>query len=157
MYSRPVYMIVFISLLLHGFRALPVKHSDPATEVGGAVQNPDANGNYHVGDGVSPPAVLYAPEPEIPEEARQKHIKGTVFILAVVAEDGTTKDVHVIRSIGDELSQQDKPLAGALNGNAIKCVQLSRYKPAQFKGKPVAVQIPIQVSYKLTQQPQTPK
>ena len=118
------------------------------TEVQAAERNPDANGNYHVGDGVSPPKILYAPEPDTPKEAREKHIRGTVVILAVVAEDGTPKDVHVARSVGEDLSPQDKHLAGALNGNAIKCVQQYRFSPARFKGKPVAVQIPIKVSYK---------
>jgi hypothetical protein len=123
--------------------------------VAAAERNPDALGNYHVGDGVSPPTVLYAPEPKTTEEARQKHIRGTVLILAVVAEDGTTKDVHVVRSIGEDLGPQDKTLAGPLNGNAIKCVQQSRYRPALFKGKPVAVQVQIRVNYKSAEQTKT--
>jgi periplasmic protein TonB len=147
MYTTPVYMVALVTLTLHGVHAVPLEVLSDSREVAPAKRNPDANGNYHVGDGVSPPIVLYTPEPKTTEETRERHIRGTVFILAVVAEDGTTKDVHVVRSIGEDLSQQDKPLAGILNGNAVKCVQLSRYKPAQFKGKPVAVQIPIQISY----------
>lgn len=154
MYCNPVYMVAFFLPSLHVFHVAPLQAFSDSREVAAAERNPDANGNYHVGDGVSPPLVLYAPQPETTEEARQRHIRGTVFILAVVAEDGTTKDVHVVRSIGEELSQQDKPLAGALNGNAIKCVQRYRYKPARFKGRPVAVQIPIQISYKSTEEPQ---
>jgi Gram-negative bacterial TonB protein C-terminal len=155
MYRNPTSMVAFFLLSLHGFHAVPLHALSDSKEVAAAERNPDANGNYHVGDGVSPPMVLYAPEPETTEESRQKHIGGTVFILAIVAEDGTTKDVHVVRSIGEDLSQQDKPLAGPLNGNAVKCVQRYRYKPARFKGKPVAVQISIQVSYKSAEEPQT--
>jgi outer membrane biosynthesis protein TonB len=119
-----------------------------AKEIAAAERNPDANGNYHVGDGVSLPKILYAPPPETTKEARQKHIRGTVVIWAIVADDGTPRDVHVARSIGEDLSPQDKYLAGSLNGNAVKCVQQYRYEPAKFKGKPVAVQIQIKVSYK---------
>jgi TonB family protein len=113
-----------------------------------AERNPDADGNYHVGDGVSQPRFLSGPEPQPTPEARQKHVRGTVVIWTVVAEDGTPKDVHVVRSVGDELNLQDKYLAGALDGNAVTCVQQSRYEPARFKGKPVAVQIQVKVSYK---------
>jgi hypothetical protein len=147
-YSR-VCVVAFLLLVLQIFHPLPVTIlSDATREVAAAERNPDANGNYHVGDGVSLPKVLYAPEPETTKEARQKHIRGTVVIWAIVADDGTPKDVHVARSIGEDLSQQDKYLAGSLNGNAIKCVQQYRYEPAKFKGKPVAVQIQIKVSYK---------
>jgi outer membrane biosynthesis protein TonB len=144
-----VLVIAFLLLALKVFHCLPVGLlSDSAGEVAAAERNPDANGNYHVGDGVSTPKILYAPEPEASKEARQKHIRGTVVIWAIVAEDGIPKDAHVARSIGEDLSPQDKYLAGSLNGNAIKCVQQSRYEPGRFKGKPVAVQVQIKVSYK---------
>ena len=131
------------------FHPLPITvRPVPASEVAAAERNPDANGNYHVGDGVSLPKILYAPEPVITDEARRRHIRGTVEILAIIAADGTPKDIHVTRSIGQRLSLQDKELTSSLNGNAIKAVRQSRYEPAQFKGKPVAVQIRIKVSYK---------
>jgi TonB family protein len=121
---------------------------DSIRVVAAAERNPNADGNYHVGDGVSQPKFLSGPEPQPTPEARQKHVRGTVLIWTVVAEDGTPKDVHVARSVGEELSLQDKYLAGALDGNAVRCVQQSRYEPARFKGKPVAVQIQVRVSYK---------
>jgi hypothetical protein len=111
MYCNRVYVVAFLLLALQVFQPLPIMVLS-AREVAAAGRNPDANGNYHVGDGVSPPKVLYAPEPEITKDARQRHIRGTVVILAIVAGDGTTKDVHVVRSLGEDLSPQDKYLAG---------------------------------------------
>jgi TonB family protein len=138
-------LLVALQLVLH----LPTTIvPDSAKDVAAAERNPDANGNYHVGNGVSLPKFLYGPEPQTPQEARQKHIRGTVVIWTVVAEDGTPKDVHVARSVGEDLNAQDKYLAGALDGNALSCVQKYRYEPARFKGKPVAVQIEIRINYK---------
>jgi hypothetical protein len=107
---------VFAFLLL----ASQVFHRLPATvlfnsprEVAAAERNPDADGNYHVGDGVSRPKLLYGPEPQTTQEARQKHIRGTVVIWTIVTKDGTPKDVHVARSVGEDLSPQDKYIAGS--------------------------------------------
>jgi TonB family protein len=144
-----VFVIAVLLLASKMFHPSPIMLlSEPAWAVAAAEHNPDADGNYHVGDGVSPPKALYAPEPETTKEAREKHITGTVVVWAIVTKDGTTKDVHVARSVGEDLSPQDKYLADSLNGNAIKSVQQSRYEPARFKGKPVPVQIQINVSYK---------
>jgi outer membrane biosynthesis protein TonB len=144
-----VCLIALLLLALQIFHALPVMTcANSPRKVAAAERNPDSDGIYHVGDGVSTPKAVYAPEPEITKEARQRHIRGTVVVWAIVAEDGIPKDVHVARSIGEDLSPQDKNLARSLNGNAIKCVQQSRYEPAKFKGKSVPVQIEIKVSYR---------
>jgi Gram-negative bacterial TonB protein C-terminal len=144
-----VCFIALLLLLLQILHPLPLTTCPNAPrEVSAAERNPDADGIYHVGDGVSTPRALYAPEPETTKEARQRHLRGTVVVWAIVAEDGVPKDVHLARSIGEDLAPQDKNLAGSLNGNAIKCVQQSRYEPARFKGKPVPVQIEVRVSYR---------
>jgi TonB family protein len=142
-------VFAFLLLALQVVLRLPATIvPDSTSEVAAAERNPDADGNYHVGDGVSHPKLLYGPEPQTTQEARQKHVRGTVVIWTIVAEDGTPKDVHVARSVGEDLSLPDKYLAGSLDGNAVSCVQQYRYEPARFKGKPVAVQIQIRVSYK---------
>jgi TonB family protein len=139
-------LFLLVSQVFHRLPAMTLP--DSTGEVAAAERNPDADGNYHVGDGVSRPKLLYGPEPQTTQEARQKHIRGTVVIWTIVAEDGTPKDVHVARSVGEDLSPQDKYLAGSLDGNAVNCVQQYRYEPARFRGKPVAVQIQIKISYK---------
>jgi len=146
--ARPC-VFTFLLLALQVFHLLPAPFlPNSASAVSAAERNPDAGGHYHVGDGVSQPKLVYGPEPQPTQEARQKHIKGTVVVWTVVAEDGTSKDVHVARSVGEDLSPEDKYLAGPLDGNAVNCVQQYRYEPARFKGKPVAVQIQIKISYK---------
>src|SRR5262249_21555040 len=41
-------------------------------------------GIYHVGDGVSPPRPIYAPEPEFSEEARKAKYQGVVVVNIIV-------------------------------------------------------------------------
>jgi TonB family protein len=141
-------VFTFLLLALQVFHRLPASIlPNPARVIAAAERNPNADGNFHVGDGVSQPKLVYGPAPQATQEARQKHIKGTVVVWTIVAEDGTPKDVHIARSVGEDLSPQDKYLAGPLDGNAVNCVQQYRYEPARFKGKPVAVQIQIKISY----------
>src|ERR1700749_2913836 len=53
--------------------------------------NPDADGIYRAGDGVIAPKVILAPNPEIPEKARYKKLKGTCVISLVWMPTGTRK------------------------------------------------------------------
>jgi len=54
----------------------------PAQETGAAQQptspkpNPDASGKYHLGDGVTPPKLVSAVDPEFTAEARRKKLQG---------------------------------------------------------------------------------
>jgi TonB family protein len=149
MYYTRLRVFAFMLPTIHMFYRLPVAIvSDLTATVAAAERNPNADGNFHVGDGVSQPKLVYGPEPQATQEARQKHIKGTVVVWTIVAEDGNPKDVHVARSVGEDLSPQNKYLAGPLDGNAVNCVQQYRYEPARFKGKQVSVQIEIKISYK---------
>src|SRR5271156_204615 len=46
--------------------------------------NADASGKYHLGDGVSAPKLLFAPDPEFTDEARHERVQGvTVLSLTV--------------------------------------------------------------------------
>src|SRR5947209_12411347 len=44
-------------------------------------------GLFHVGNGVSPPRPIYAPEPEFSEEARKAKYQGVVVMAIVVGAD----------------------------------------------------------------------
>ena len=50
--------------------------------------NPDASGKYHVGDGVSAPRLIYAPDPEFTDKARRKKLGGTVVVSLTVDAAG---------------------------------------------------------------------
>ena len=113
-----------------------------------AKPNPDADGNYHVGDGVTAPKATFVSNPELPEEARRKRVSATVVVWVVVEQDGSTTDVHVAKSSADGLSLDLKDLAAELDKNAMEAAKRDRFQPATFQGKPVPVQIQVTCHYR---------
>jgi protein TonB len=95
-------------------------------------------GVYRVGGGVSAPRVIYSPDPEYSDEARKAKYQGTVVLWMVVGADGLPRDIQVSRSVGLGLEQR-----------AIEAVRNWRFDPARKDGRPVAVQINVEVDFRL--------
>ncbi len=95
-------------------------------------------GVFRVGGGVSAPRVLYQPDPEYSEEARKAKYQGTVVLWLIVDPSGRPRDVRVARSLGMGLDQK-----------AIEAVKQWKFEPAQKDGRPVAVQINVEVNFRL--------
>jgi protein TonB len=95
-------------------------------------------GVFRVGGGVSAPRALDTPDPEYSEEARKAKYQGTCVLWLVVGPDGTPRDVKVARSLGMGLDQK-----------AIEAVKKWKFEPALKDGKPVAVQINVEVNFRL--------
>ncbi|HVO80345.1 MAG TPA: energy transducer TonB [Terriglobales bacterium] len=95
-------------------------------------------GLYRVGGGVSAPRTLYAPEPEYSEEARKAKYQGTLVLWMIVGADGRPRDIRVARSLGMGLDEK-----------ALEAVRTWRFEPARKDGKPVAVQINVEVIFRL--------
>ncbi len=95
-------------------------------------------GAFRVGGGVSAPKAIYSPDPEYSEEARKVKHMGTVVLWLVVGPDGKPRDIKVLRTLGLGLDEK-----------AIEAVKNWRFDPAKKDGKPVAVQINIEVNFHL--------
>jgi TonB family protein len=95
-------------------------------------------GPYSVGNGVSMPRAIYAPEPEFSEEARIAKFQGEVTLLVTIGTDGRAKNLTVVRSLGMGLDQK-----------ALDAVRTWRFDPAKKDGRPVAVQMNIIVNFHL--------
>jgi TonB family protein len=95
-------------------------------------------GAFRVGGGVSAPRTLDAPDPEYSEEARKAKHQGTVVLWMIVDPNGSPRDVRVTRSLGMGLDQK-----------AIEAVRKWKFEPARKDGKPVAVQISVEVNFRL--------
>lgn len=93
---------------------------------------------YGVGNGVSMPRAIYAPEPEFSEEARIAKFQGEVTLLVTIGTDGRARNLTVVRSLGMGLDQK-----------AIDAVRTWRFYPAKKDGRPVAVQMNIIVNFHL--------
>jgi TonB family protein len=95
-------------------------------------------GVYRVGGGVSAPRAIFAPDPEYSEEARKAKYQGTVVLYMIVGPDGRARDIHVVRSVGMGLDEK-----------AIDAVRTWKFDPARRDGQAVAVQINVEVSFRL--------
>lgn len=97
-----------------------------------------AGGVFRVGGGVSAPSPIYKPEPEYSPEARQAKLQGTVILSLIVGTDGIARGIRVARSLGMGLDER-----------AIEAVRQWRFDPAKKDGKPVAVAVEVEVSFRL--------
>jgi len=95
-------------------------------------------GVFRVGGGVSAPRALFSPDPEYSEEARKAKFQGTCVLWLVVGPDGRPRDIRVTRSLGLGLDEK-----------AIEAVKQWKFEPALKDGKPVAVEINVEVSFRL--------
>ncbi|HTK94510.1 MAG TPA: energy transducer TonB [Terriglobales bacterium] len=95
-------------------------------------------GVFRVGGGVSAPRALFSPDPEYSEEARKAKYQGVVVLWLIVGPDGRPRDMKVLRPLGMGLDQK-----------AIEAVKQWKFEPAMKDGKPVAVQINVEVNFRL--------
>jgi TonB family protein len=96
------------------------------------------DGPYRIGGGVSAPRAIYDPDPEYSDEARRVKYQGVVVLWAVIGADGLPKDIRVARSLGMGLDEK-----------AMQAVHKWRFEPAMKDGRPVAVQLNIEVTFRL--------
>lgn len=110
--------------------------------------NPDAEGKYHVGDGVTAPILIYSVEPSFSEAARKRKLWGKVRTQFIVEMDGSVSNLRVIRSAGEDFKNpKDQKAAATLDEEAIKAVRQYRFKPSTFQGKPVPVELTVEVNF----------
>jgi periplasmic protein TonB len=95
-------------------------------------------GLHHVGGGISAPQVLFQPEPEFSEEARRAKVSGNVEVYLWVDEHGNPSHVRVVRGIGMGLDEK-----------AVEAVRQYRFKPAMENGKPVTVEMYVDVVFQI--------
>jgi protein TonB len=95
-------------------------------------------GVFRVGGGVSAPRAIFYPDPEYSEEARRAKYQGTCILWLVVGPDGRAHDMKVSRTLGLGLDQK-----------AIEAVRQWKFEPAMKDGRPVAVQINVEVNFRL--------
>ena len=93
---------------------------------------------YHIGGGVSAPSVVFAADPEYTEKARRAKYQGICVVALIVDEQGNPQRVQVVRHLGMGLDKK-----------AVEAVRQYRFKPAMLRGKPVPVEVNIEVNFKI--------
>jgi protein TonB len=87
---------------------------------------------------VSAPVPIFTVEPEFSEEARKAKFMGVVTVNLVVGANGLPQNVHVVRGVGMGLDEK-----------AVDAVKLYRFTPAKEAGKPVAVEMNVEVNFQI--------
>jgi protein TonB len=95
-------------------------------------------GAYRVGGGVSAPIPISMPDPEFSEEARKAKVQGNVLVYLWVDQQGRPTHVRVIRGIGMGLDEK-----------AMEAVRQYKFKPAMKDGKPVTVEMNVEVNFQI--------
>lgn len=95
-------------------------------------------GVYKVGGGISAPQAISAPDPDYTEEARRAKTQGTCVLWLIVDSAGRPRDIKVVRGLGL-----------GLDAKALEAVRQWRFQPALKDGKPVDVQISVEVEFHL--------
>lgn len=94
---------------------------------------------HHMSDpGMIAPKQLYSPEPEFSEKASLERQQGNVDVDLVVGTDGLPRNLQIACSSAPDL-----------NDNAIAAVKRWKFAPATQDGKPVPVEIVVEVSFRL--------
>ncbi|HKR84492.1 MAG TPA: energy transducer TonB [Terriglobales bacterium] len=95
-------------------------------------------GFYYPGPGVTAPHVIYNPDPEYSDEARRIKYQGNVVLSLIVDPMGNVRQIRVARSLGMGLDEK-----------AVEAVQKWRFAPGMKDGRPVAVQVNVEVTFRL--------
>ncbi len=97
------------------------------------IEKPRADANV-----LQPPVLTRMADPEFSQEARAQKFQGIVLVTMIVTSKGTVEDVWVVRGVGMGLDQ-----------NAAAAVRRYQFKPATFKGRPVGVELNVEVNFQI--------
>lgn len=97
----------------------------------GAIYKPEQNG-------VSPPRLIYSVDPGFTEDAKKKKISGVCVLSLIVDTTGHPTRIRIVRTLDP-----------GLDVNAIAAISQYRFEPATLNGKPVAVSINVEVSFRI--------
>jgi periplasmic protein TonB len=95
-------------------------------------------GVFKVGGGIAAPQAITTPDPEYTEEARMAKTQGTCTLWLIVDDKGVPRNIRIVRGLGY-----------GLDAKAIEAVKQWRFQPALKDGRPVNVQISVEVGFHL--------
>ena len=87
---------------------------------------------------MSAPVLVYQVEPTFSEEARKAKVAGNVLVNLWVDDKGNPTHVRVLRGVGMGLDEK-----------AVEAVKQYRFKPAMEGGKPVTVEMNVEVGFQI--------
>jgi bla regulator protein blaR1 len=95
---------------------------------------------YKPGNGVTQPKLVKEVKPKYNRAAMERKIQGRIWLTAIVLENGTVGDVKVKQSLDKEYGLDDE---------AVSTLKSWVFTPGTKDGKPVAVEIEVEMSFTL--------
>jgi TonB family protein len=89
-------------------------------------------------NGAGTPECIYCPAPLYDDTARAAKYQGSIELSVVVTSDGLSDSILVLKGAPFMLNKQ-----------AIEAVQKWKFKPAVKNGKPIAVRVPIEITFRV--------
>jgi len=86
------------------------------------------------------PELIYGPSPGYPLDALKAGKTGTVWVKALVDDEGKVRRAIVEKESGEDIGFEEAALEAAL---------MRKYRPAEYENEPVAVWVSYEVSFHL--------
>jgi TonB family protein len=137
--ARRIAMAIVATCALLGGAATAAALSFDVTPQDGAAA-PLHEKVYKIGGDVSAPVLTHAVDAEFPDARRKagkKGLEGVTVVGLIVDSKGMPLDIQVKRSLAPDFDK-----------SAIDAVRQYKFEPAMRKGKPVAVEITIEVNFR---------
>ena len=87
---------------------------------------------------IKPPRPVSTPDPSYSEVAKHLQFKGTMVLTGIIDATGKVRQVRIVRPVGFGLDEK-----------GIEAVHSWKFKPATHDGKPVAVEMGLEISFNL--------
>jgi len=123
-------------LLVPGHAWAQINNAQSSSTISPAADDPAFASFQPVTQGIKPPRATSAPDPKFPNLPADAEPRGTVVMLIGVNTKGRVEPVRVLRS-----DQQ------AFETTAVATVKKWKFKPAQKDGRPVSVQITVEMKF----------
>jgi TonB family protein len=89
-------------------------------------------------NGVSPPKLIYSPEPSYTHLAKKHKIQGFCDLYLIVNTQGFPENIRVVKTLPDGLDER-----------ALAAVSQYRFRPAMQNGKPVPIRMIVEMRFRL--------
>ena len=136
--QAPFALLLFAFVILIA-TPLAAQNAAPSTEAATApAPDPTISPLRRIGGGVTQPRLLSKVDPQFSEEAKKPGFSGVVLINFIVDTNGLPRNVHVLRGVGMGLDE-----------NAVVAVKQYTFQPAMEGGKPVPVELNVEVNFQI--------
>ena len=137
----------YLMLALVALPAPAQQAAIPNSETTTSTVQPDAatipEKPMHVGqNNIQKPTVIFQPSPQFSEEAKRAKYSGHVLVYLWVDKNGNPEHVSVVKGAGMGLDEK-----------AVEAVRQYKFVHATFKGKPVTVDLYVNVNFQFTNSP----